>query len=98
LAKNRPECDRLAQKLRYAELNYSRTKEQKRKSTMYLIALLLPPLAVLMAGKPVQAGLNCLLTICLWVPGVIHAFAVVSERKAEIRQKRMLKGMSKLHR
>ena len=44
---------------------------RKGKSTVYLLAILLPPLAVLLCGKPIQAILNALLTCC-WIPGVIH--------------------------
>jgi len=61
---------------------------------MYLVALLLPPLAVLLCGKPVQAFLNCLLTLCFWIPGVIHAFSVVSERKADKRSERLAKTIA----
>jgi len=43
----------------------------------YLLAILLPPLAVLSCGKPVQFLLNLVLTLCLWVPGAIHAILVV---------------------
>ena len=46
---------------------------------MYLVALLCPPLAVLMAGKPIQALLNVALTCLFMIPGIIHAFAVVNE-------------------
>lgn len=37
---------------------------------MYFIAVLFPPLAVLLCGKPVQALLNCVLTLFLWIPGI----------------------------
>lgn len=51
----------------------------------YLIALLVPPLAVLLCGRPLGALLNLLLTLCCWVPGVIHAMAIVHEKKADER-------------
>ena len=38
---------------------------------MYLLAILLPPVAVLLCGKPIQAVLNFFLTLCFWVPGAI---------------------------
>lgn len=56
---------------------------------LYLIAILLPPLAVLLAGKPVQAVLNFFLTLAFWVPGVIHAILVVNEHKADKRAERI---------
>ena len=50
---------------------------------LYILAIVLPPLAVLLTGRPLTAGLNCLLTICFWIPGVIHAFLVVNEHKGQ---------------
>ena len=60
---------------------------------LYLLAIILPPVAVLLAGKPIQAVLNLVLTLCFWVPGVIHAFLVVSSRNADKRTDRMIKAM-----
>jgi uncharacterized membrane protein YqaE (UPF0057 family) len=54
---------------------------------MYLLAILLPPVAVLFAGKPFQAIINFFLTLLFWVPGVIHAILVVNEKKADNRMK-----------
>jgi uncharacterized membrane protein YqaE (UPF0057 family) len=45
---------------------------------LYLLAFLLPPMAVLMCGKPFQAILNVVLTLFFWVPGFIHACFVVN--------------------
>jgi uncharacterized membrane protein YqaE (UPF0057 family) len=43
-----------------------------------LFAFLCPPIAVLLCGKPFQGLiLSPLLTLCYYVPGVIHALAVV---------------------
>lgn len=58
---------------------------------LYLIAILLPPLAVLLCGKPIQALLNCLLTLLLWVPGVVHAMLVVSSHHADKRNEKLLR-------
>jgi uncharacterized membrane protein YqaE (UPF0057 family) len=52
---------------------------------MYLLAILFPPLAVLLTGKPIQALLNLVLCLFFWIPGVIHAFMVVNEKKAKKR-------------
>jgi uncharacterized membrane protein YqaE (UPF0057 family) len=57
---------------------------------MYLLAIICPPLAVLLVGKPGQALLNLLLCCCLVFPGVIHAICVVAESKAEARNDRVL--------
>jgi uncharacterized membrane protein YqaE (UPF0057 family) len=50
---------------------------------LYLVAILLPPLAVLLSGKPFQALLNIVLTVAFWVPGVIHALFVVHNHYAD---------------
>lgn len=60
---------------------------------MYLLAILLPPVAVLLCGKPIQALLNLGLTLLLWIPGSIHAILVVNEHKANQRANRMAKKM-----
>lgn len=61
---------------------------------LYLLAILLPPLAVLLCGKPFQALLVSLpLTLLLWLPGVIHAWMVVSNHYADHRQARLIREM-----
>jgi uncharacterized membrane protein YqaE (UPF0057 family) len=50
---------------------------------LYLFAVVCPPLAVAITGKSKQAWLNLLLTVCLWVPGVIHAFSVIKANKGK---------------
>lgn len=55
---------------------------------MYLLAVVCPPLAVLIYGKPIQALLNFVLSLCLYIPGLIHAIMVVSEHKADKRTQR----------
>lgn len=48
---------------------------------MYLLAILFPPLAVLLCNKPFQAFINLLLTLFFYIPGLIHALLVVSNHK-----------------
>jgi uncharacterized membrane protein YqaE (UPF0057 family) len=62
---------------------------------MRLLAIICPPMAVLLSGKPVQALFNCILTIFLWIPGVIHAWGVVSDYKADKRIKKLIKSAKK---
>lgn len=52
---------------------------------LYLLAILLPPVAVLAVGKPFQALINVGLTLLLWIPGVIHALLVVNNHYADVR-------------
>lgn len=49
----------------------------------YLAAIICPPLAVLMCGRPSQALINLLLTLCFWLPGMIHALFVVNRAIAD---------------
>ena len=57
---------------------------------MRLLCILLPPLAVFLSGKPIQALINLPLTLCLWVPGMIHAWIVVSDKREDKRHKEMV--------
>ena len=58
---------------------------------MYLLAILLPPVAVLICGKPIQALINLILCFILYIPGMIHAIMVVNEYKADKRAERQAK-------
>lgn len=60
---------------------------------LYVLAVLVPPLAVLLVGKPFQALINFGLCFLLWVPAVIHAIAVVSEAKADRRNEKLARAM-----
>jgi uncharacterized membrane protein YqaE (UPF0057 family) len=42
----------------------------------YLLAVVLPPAAVLLCRRPGQIALNVLLTACLWLPGAVHALVL----------------------
>ena len=59
----------------------------------YLIAILLPPLAVLLCGKPLQALLNLVLCLCLWIPGVVHALFVVNSHLNDKRADRVVRAI-----
>ena len=60
---------------------------------IYLLAILLPPIALLLIGKPIQALISIPLTLLFWIPGIIHALIVVSNHKAEARHQETLKAM-----
>ena len=62
---------------------------------IYLIAVLFPPLAVLLAGKPFQALLNLLLCLLLYFPGLIHAILVIQDKKATQRHREMVGAVSR---
>lgn len=48
---------------------------------LYILAIILPPVAVLLKGRPMQVLLNILLTIIGWIPGAIHAVYIVNKSK-----------------
>nr|WP_281648822.1 YqaE/Pmp3 family membrane protein [Parendozoicomonas sp. Alg238-R29] len=59
----------------------------------YLLAILLPPLAVFLCGKPVQGILNIILTLLFWVPGIVHALFVVNSHLADKRNQELIKAI-----
>lgn len=59
----------------------------------YLLAIVLPPVAVFLCGKPIQAILNILLTLAFWIPGAVHALFVVHNHLADKRNKELVKAI-----
>lgn len=59
----------------------------------YLLAIVLPPVAVFLCGKPIQAVLNIFLTLFLWVPGAVHALFVVHSHLADKRNKELVNAI-----
>ena len=64
---------------------------------LYLLAIFLPPVAVLAAGKPGQAVLNFFLTLLMYFPGMIHALLVVSSHHADGRNGQLMKQSERQH-
>jgi uncharacterized membrane protein YqaE (UPF0057 family) len=62
---------------------------------LYFLAIILPPLAVLLCGKPIQFLLNIVLTLLFWIPGMIHAILVVHSHLADKRTKQIVKAIEK---
>jgi|TARA_B100001971_G_C17940287_1_gene407296 uncharacterized membrane protein YqaE (UPF0057 family) len=49
---------------------------------MWFIAIIFPPLAVLISGfKPSRLIVSIILTSLLWIPGIIHAFIIINKNK-----------------
>ena len=65
---------------------------QKEEVMRYLLCII-PPLAVISCGKYVQVWLSLLLTICFWIPGIIHAVMVVNSHNADQRTKKITKSI-----
>lgn len=55
----------------------------------YVLAVLLPPAAVLLCRQPQRLSVNVLLTACLWLPGAAHALLVVRDAAARARTDRL---------
>lgn len=51
----------------------------------WLFAIIFPPMALILCGKPIQAVLNFALCLFFWLPGVAHALLVVFDTRAEQR-------------
>ncbi len=61
----------------------------------YLLAIVLPPLGMLMCGKPVEALICFILQITLfgWIPAAIWAVLTVSSYQADKRNERLIREM-----
>ena len=74
---------------------------------LYLLAIFLPWLALLFAGKPIQAVLSLCLSVLsvlglfmfvmpgllLWLLSVAHAFAVIGSARADKRAKQIVEAI-----
>jgi uncharacterized membrane protein YqaE (UPF0057 family) len=61
---------------------------------LYLLAVVVPPLAVLLCGKPFQAVLNLILVVATFgVGAIIHAVFVVHNHYEDQRAERMIKAL-----
>ncbi len=60
----------------------------------YLLALLCPPLAILLCGKPIQA-IICVPLYFLYFPAALWALFVVSSHKADVRNRALMKNAEK---
>lgn len=64
---------------------------------IYALAILCPPLALLLMGRGLHALINIPLTLLFWLPGVVHACVVIARREREYRDERLaclLKGVT----
>nr|WP_272942552.1 YqaE/Pmp3 family membrane protein [Catenovulum agarivorans] len=61
---------------------------------MYLLAILLPPVAVLLLGRPMLAVLNLVLCCFFYVPGIVHALFMVHSSKNDKRHKELMNAVS----
>jgi uncharacterized membrane protein YqaE (UPF0057 family) len=59
-----------------------------------VLAVVCPPLAVLSSGSKSEAVKNAGLTLCLFVPGVVHALGVVDRYHTERRYDAVMRAMA----
>ena len=64
---------------------------------MRLLNIFLPPVPVLLYGKPIQGLINIGLCILLWIPAVIHSWGVTTDAKADRRMKKQTKQQAKMY-
>ena len=60
-----------------------------------LLAIFLPPVAVILCGRPLAAVLNFFLCILFWIPGMIHAIYIVMNHDADTRVERLAAAMGR---
>jgi uncharacterized membrane protein YqaE (UPF0057 family) len=63
----------------------------------YVLAIILPPLAMLFCGKVFQAILALILqvTVIGWLPASIWALFVVNSHLADVRNKELIKAIER---
>ena len=60
---------------------------------MFALCFLFPPLAALLSGGIISCIINIVLSLCFYIPGVIHAFAVVNNSKQEKRNNKVIEAI-----
>lgn len=60
---------------------------------LYILAFFLPPVAVLLSGKPIQALVNFFLCFLFWIPAVVHALLVVRDHYDDRRTRRIIRAI-----
>ena len=58
----------------------------------YFLCIILPPIAVLTTGRIGAFILNLMLTVLVWIPGVIHAILVTNKYYADKRHSELLRA------
>ncbi|NHA05064.1 YqaE/Pmp3 family membrane protein [Mucilaginibacter sp. HC2] len=58
----------------------------------YFLCFLFPPLAILTTGRIGAFILNILLTLCFWIPGVIHSILVTNDYYEAKRHRQLMRA------
>lgn len=59
----------------------------------YLLAIVLPPVAVAFSAGLMTFLLNVALCLLFWIPGIVHAILVVNRFYADRRHKELVKAI-----
>ena len=65
---------------------------------MKLLAIFLPPIAVLLCGKPIRAIITIGLCLLLWIPAVIYAWSIVNATTADKRTNKIVRAVKRSNR
>ena len=60
-----------------------------------VLVLICPPLAVLLTATPSRAAANLGLTLLLYVPGVVHAWATVDRYAAHRQYESLMRALER---
>jgi uncharacterized membrane protein YqaE (UPF0057 family) len=63
----------------------------------YFLCLICPPIAVLSTGRLITFILSVILTLCLWIPGVIHAILVTNDYYEGRRHRQLMRAVKRSH-
>jgi uncharacterized membrane protein YqaE (UPF0057 family) len=59
----------------------------------YFLCIICPPVAVLSTGRLITFILSVILTLCFWIPGVIHAILVTNDYYESKRHRQLMRSM-----
>ena len=62
---------------------------------MFILCIILPPIAAAISGGFSSFLINIILTCCGLLPGVVHAFMVTKNAKAEEQNEKLIVAMKK---
>ena len=62
---------------------------------MFILCKILPPIAAAISGGFSSFLINIILTCCGWLPGVVHAFMVTKNAKAEEQNEKLIAEIKK---
>jgi len=62
---------------------------------MFILCMILPPIAAAISGGFSSFLINIILTCCGWLPGVVHAFMVTKNARVEEEKEQLIATIKK---